>query len=163
MPTVLTPPLSAKPRYTLLDGLRGVGALIVIIFHFGEAFSTGWQSQMMNHGYLAVDFFFILSGFVIGYAYDGRWRNGQMTARRFMLRRFIRLHPMVVLAIILGAAAYILQGCVRWDGTPMPPESVVIRTPFASGHPLHDDGRPRLCRNVPAQRSAMVTIFRIHS
>lgn len=126
MPTVLTPPLSAKPRYTLLDGLRGVGALIVIIFHFGEAFSTGWQSQMMNHGYLAVDFFFILSGFVIGYAYDDRWRNGQMTARRFMLRRFIRLHPMVVLAIILGAAAYILQGCVRWDGTPMPPESVVI-------------------------------------
>lgn len=126
MTTVLTPPLSDKPRYNLLDGLRGMGALIVIFFHFGEAFSTGWQTQMMNHGYLAVDFFFILSGFVIGYAYDSRWRNGNMTPGRFMLRRVIRLHPMVILAMILGAAAYIIQGSVRWDGTQMPVESLVI-------------------------------------
>lgn len=113
------PPASDKPRYTLLDGLRGVGAIIVILFHFGEAFATSWTDQMMNHGYIAVDFFWILSGFVIGYAYDSRWGKG-MTSGRFMVRRVIRLHPMVLLATILGFIAYLIQGSVRWDGTPVP-------------------------------------------
>jgi len=125
MNTLPVPPASDKPRYALLDGLRGVGALLVIFFHFGEAFATDWTTQAVNHGYLAVDFFFILSGFVIGYAYDSRWSRG-MTAGRFMLRRLIRLHPMVILAALLGLAAYLLQGSVRWDGTPIPLHAVVI-------------------------------------
>lgn len=107
-----------KPRYELLDGLRGVAALLVILFHFGEGFATTPTDQWINHGYLAVDFFFILSGFVIGYAYDDRWTRG-MTARRFMWRRVVRLHPMVVLSMLLGAAAFVLQGSVQWDGTPV--------------------------------------------
>lgn len=114
-----SPAIQAKPRYELLDGLRGVAAFLVILYHFGEGFATSPVDQMMNHGYLAVDFFFVLSGFVIGYAYDGRWSRG-MTAGRFMLRRVIRLHPMVVLSVLLGAVAYLLQGSVRWDGTPVP-------------------------------------------
>ena len=107
-----------KPRYELLDGLRGVAALLVILFHFGEGFATTPADQWINHGYLAVDFFFILSGFVIGYAYDDRWTRG-MTARRFMWRRVVRLHPLVVLSMLLGAAAFVLQGSVQWDGTPV--------------------------------------------
>lgn len=114
-----SPATQAKPRYELLDGLRGVAAVLVILYHFGEGFATSPVDQMMNHGYLAVDFFFVLSGFVIGYAYDGRWSRG-MTAGRFMLRRVIRLHPMVVLSVLLGALAYLLQGSVQWDGTPVP-------------------------------------------
>lgn len=114
-----SPAIQAKPRYELLDGLRGVAAFLVILYHFGEGFATSPVDQMMNHGYLAVDFFFVLSGFVIGYAYDGRWSR-RMTAGRFMLRRVIRLHPMVVLSVMLGAVAYLLQGSVRWDGTPVP-------------------------------------------
>ena len=114
-----SPATQAKPRYELLDGLRGVAAVLVILYHFGEGFATSPVDQMMNHGYLAVDFFFVLSGFVIGYAYDGRWSRG-MTAGRFMLRRVIRLHPMVVLSVLLGALAYLLQGRVQWDGTPVP-------------------------------------------
>ncbi len=110
---------SSKPRYELLDGLRGVAAIFVILYHFGEGFATSPVDQMMNHGYLAVDFFFILSGFVIGYAYDDRWQRG-MTADNFMLRRVIRLHPMVILSVIFGAVAYLIQGSVKWDGTPMP-------------------------------------------
>lgn len=110
---------SSKPRYELLDGLRGVAAIFVILYHFGEGFATSPVDQMMNHGYLAVDFFFILSGFVIGYAYDDRWQRG-MSAGNFMLRRVIRLHPMVILSVIFGAVAYLIQGSVRWDGTPMP-------------------------------------------
>ena len=125
MSVPLVPPASDKPRYALLDGLRGVGALLVIFFHFGEAFATDWTTQAVNHGYLAVDFFFILSGFVIGYAYDSRWSRG-MTSGRFMLRRLIRLHPMVILAALLGVAAYLFQGSVRWDGTPVPLHAVII-------------------------------------
>lgn len=116
---MLVPPASDKPRYALLDGLRGVGALIVIFFHFGEAFATSPLDQMVNHGYLAVDFFWVLSGFVIGYAYDSRWKKG-MTAGRFMVRRIIRLHPMVILAAVYGLIAWLVQGSVRWDGTQMP-------------------------------------------
>lgn len=110
---------SGRPRYELLDGLRGVAAMLVIVYHFGEAFATSAVDQMMNHGYLAVDFFFVLSGFVIGYAYDGRMRGGDLGWRGFMVRRVIRLHPMVVLAVALGALAYVAQGSVRWDGSPV--------------------------------------------
>lgn len=55
-------PASIKPRYEILDGLRGVAAVLVIWYHFFEGFATSAVDQMMNHGYLAVDFFFVLSG-----------------------------------------------------------------------------------------------------
>ena len=104
-----------KPRYELLDGLRGVAALMVIWFHIFEGFATSALDQKFNHGYLAVDFFFILSGFVIGYAYDDRWNS--MSVGAFLKRRLIRLHPMVILAAAFGAASFIIQGCVQWDGS----------------------------------------------
>lgn len=117
--------IPARPRYALLDGLRGVAALMVILYHFGEGFATSPTDQWMNHGYLAVYFFFILSGFVIGYAYDDRWNRG-MTAGRFMLRRVVRLHPMVVLSMLLGAVAFAIQGNVQWDGTAVPVANVIL-------------------------------------
>ena len=64
--------LNTKPRYELLDGMRGVAALLVVWYHIFEGFCTSPTDQHFNHGYLAVDFFFILSGFVVGYAYDDR-------------------------------------------------------------------------------------------
>ena len=65
----------SKPHYELLDGLRGVAALLVIWYHVWEgfAFVGGGMIENFNHGYLAVDFFFMLSGFVITYADDDRW------------------------------------------------------------------------------------------
>ena len=108
----------SKPHYELLDGLRGVAALLVICYHIFEGFATSPVDQRFNHGYLAVDFFFLLSGFVIGYAYDDRWKRG-MRCRDFIRRRLIRLHPMVILGAVFGAAAFWLQGSVRWDGTPV--------------------------------------------
>ncbi len=108
--------LDTKPHYDLLDGLRGVAALLVMFYHVFEAYATSPVDQRFNHGYLAVDFFFILSGFVVGYAYDDRW-NGRLTTREFFKRRIIRLHPMVIVGVLLGAVAYCVQGCERWDGT----------------------------------------------
>lgn len=104
----------SKPHYELLDGLRGVAAIMVIWYHFFEAFATSPADQEFNHGYLAVDFFFVLSGFVISYAYDDRWRNG-LTAGRFIVKRIIRLQPMVVMGVILGVISFVAQGCVTWQ------------------------------------------------
>lgn len=130
---------AAKPRYDLLDGLRGVAAILVIWYHFGEGFATNAVDQMLNHGYLAVDFFFVLSGFVIGYSYDGRWQRG-MTSGNFMLRRIIRLQPMVVLSVIFGAIAFLVQGSVKWDGTAVPlgyvALSLLLALFFIPSHPM---------------------------
>ena len=108
-----------KPHYELLDGLRGVAALVVIWYHIFEGFATSPMDQQFNHGYLAVDFFFILSGFVIGYAYDDRWK-ANLKVKDFIRRRLIRLHPMVVLGAVLGSITFCMQGCEKWDGTTVP-------------------------------------------
>lgn len=118
----------SKPHYALLDGLRGVAALMVIFYHVFEGFATSPYDQRFNHGYLAVDFFFILSGFVVGYAYDDRWR--QMTTGGFFRRRLTRLQPMVVLGAVLGAIAFCVQGCVQWDGSHVPVSMVMLALLF---------------------------------
>lgn len=96
----------AKPRFEILDGLRGVAAIIVVAFHIFEIHSKGPALQIINHGYLAVDFFFALSGFVLGYAYDNRWRTGSLTMGKFITRRLIRLQPMVLAGATLGMLTY---------------------------------------------------------
>lgn len=101
--------LASKPRYEILDGLRGVASVIVVIFHIFESYSAGPAYQFINHGYLAVDFFFVLSGFVIGYAYDDRW--GKMGTWSFFKRRLVRLHPMVVFGTVVGICFYYLGQC----------------------------------------------------
>lgn len=99
----------AKPRYEILDGLRGVAAVIVVMFHLLETYSKGVPYQLLNHGYLAVDFFFVLSGFVVGYAYDSRWSRG-MAFGSFCKRRIIRLQPLLVFGTLVGALLFYMQG-----------------------------------------------------
>lgn len=106
--------LSSKPRYEILDGLRGVAALMVILFHCFETYIPQIGTQVVNHGYLAVDFFFVLSGFVIGYAYDDRW--DRMTTWGFFKRRLVRLHPMVVAGTVIGAALFFFG---EYEGFPL--------------------------------------------
>lgn len=115
-----------KPHYNILDGLRGVAAITVVCFHIFEAFATSHLDQRINHGYLAVDFFFILSGFVVGYAYDDRW--GKMKTTDFIKRRIIRLHPMVVMGAIIGAIMFYTQGCSVWDVSVVPIAALLVAT-----------------------------------
>ena len=118
--------LDSKPHFALLDGLRGVAALLVVWYHvfegfaFAEAVNGAGEGviKVINHGYLAVDFFFLLSGFVMGYAYDERWGKG-FTVREFFRRRLIRLHPMVLFGALFGALAFLLGGAQQWDGSPV--------------------------------------------
>ena len=100
--------LASKPRYEILDGLRGVAAVLVVAYHLFETYYHGKPDQPINHGYLAVDFFFVLSGFVIGYAYDDRWK--QMSTWAFFKRRLIRLHPMVIFGTLFGALMFYFGG-----------------------------------------------------
>ncbi|MFM6925847.1 MAG: acyltransferase family protein [Ferruginibacter sp.] len=102
----------SKPHYQILDGLRGVASVMVVAFHIFEANAGSHSDQIINHGYLAVDFFFLLSGFVIGYAYDDRWKT--MSTLDFFKRRLTRLQPMVILGMITGAICFYFQDSVLW-------------------------------------------------
>lgn len=96
--------MKTKPHYPILDGLRGVAAILVVIFHLLECLYPNLDGHPMRHGYLAVDFFFLLSGFVVGYAYDHRW--GSMSMWQFFKTRLIRLQPLVFLGVLIGAICF---------------------------------------------------------
>lgn len=99
--------LQTKPHFGILDGLRGIAALAVVLFHFMEIVFTDYSKNFIGHGFLAVDFFFCLSGFVIGYAYDNRIEK--MGVRTFFTSRLIRLHPLVIFGSVLGLAGFLFD------------------------------------------------------
>lgn len=90
---------AAAHRYETLDGLRGVAALSVMFGHFG--IYLGLFSA--PNGLMAVDTFFIMSGFVIAYSYGERLSRG-MSAWTYLYRRVVRLYPMFIIGLLLGCA-----------------------------------------------------------
>jgi peptidoglycan/LPS O-acetylase OafA/YrhL len=104
-----------KSHYHVLDGLRGTAAFSVVMFHIWEMLVPSLEQNPMPHTFLAVDFFFALSGFILGHAYDDRLapQGGQpghgLTLGGFFVRRLIRLHPMVVVAMVTGVLGYLLD------------------------------------------------------
>lgn len=99
--------LKTKQHFEILDGLRGVAAIAVVIFHFMEIAITDYSKNFIAHGYLAVDFFFCLSGFVIAYAYDNRAEG--LGFMQFFKLRLIRLHPLVVIGSVLGLLTFLFD------------------------------------------------------
>lgn len=106
--------LESKSRYEILDGLRGVAALVVVFYHLMECYPAEYVGKYFSHGYLAVDFFFALSGFVIGYAYDDRWKL--MSMKDFFKRRIARLHPMVFFGVMVGVCFFYYTGGIELFG-----------------------------------------------
>jgi peptidoglycan/LPS O-acetylase OafA/YrhL len=95
-----------KAYYDVLDGLRGTAAIVILIFHYLEmTYPDDYVNNPLGHGFLAVDFFFCLSGFVIGFAYDQRIHAIGM--KQFFINRLIRLHPMVVMGTFIGLIGYV--------------------------------------------------------
>ena len=108
VPVVVDRTSSGKEHFEVLDGLRGSAAFLIVIFHLFN-YSFGFQGPwaLLKHAYLAVDFFFALSGFVVAYAYDDRWNR--MTILQFFRIRLIRLHPLVLIGATLGLLGYLLD------------------------------------------------------
>lgn len=103
-----------KSHFQVLDGLRGTAALSVLVFHISELLVPRLDQNLMPHAFLAVDFFFALSGFVVGHAYDGplaapAGTPGHLSRGGFFARRLIRLHPMVIVAMVIGILGYLLD------------------------------------------------------
>lgn len=99
---------SLKPHYVVLDFLRGIAAFVILVFHYLEMiYPVDYSENILGHGFLAVDFFFCLSGFVIGYAYDDRMKS--IGLKNFFLNRLIRLHPLVVLGTIIGFVGFVFD------------------------------------------------------
>ncbi len=88
-----------KPIFTTLDALRGAAAVIVVAYHAG--------TRRVPGGYLAVDLFFALSGFVLAHNYGGAL-NGWRDAGAFMVRRLIRLYPLYGLALAVGFGVHMV-------------------------------------------------------
>lgn len=100
--------IDSKKHLLILDALRGIAAIMVVTMHTFELFCDGnYKRLFINHGYLAVDFFFMLSGYVMAHAYDDRW--GRMTVLDFCKRRLIRLHPLILLGMTFGAVFFYFQ------------------------------------------------------
>lgn len=130
MPTSLNSdhlsPQKTKQHFEVLDGLRGVAAIAVVVFHYMEFAYLDPSTNFIGHGFLAVDFFFCLSGFVIAYAYDHRM--AQLGVVEFFKSRTIRLHPLVFLSAVLGLLAYF----ATWDTSNSPYDPLTIVLSFFS-------------------------------
>ncbi|MEI9986891.1 MAG: acyltransferase [Aliidongia sp.] len=104
--------------FVALDGFRGIAALCVAFGH-GRFLVAGAPTPFFAESYLAVDFFFVLSGFVLEHAYGGALRSG-MAPGRFMLLRLIRLYPLYGLALLLSGLLAVVQQVYGPAGAPAP-------------------------------------------
>ncbi|WP_165943406.1 acyltransferase family protein [Roseicella aquatilis] len=99
---------SGQTFFFALEGLRGLVAIMVMIMHY--AISSGFNTEatvFIPRTYLAVDFFFVLSGFIIAHAYERRLLTG-MSLPDFVLRRVVRLWPLLILSLSLTLTAIFL-------------------------------------------------------
>ncbi len=103
-------------RITKLDGLRGIFSIMVVIYHYPQEFIPHFIHNffIVAKSHLFVDFFFVLSGFVIAYNYNNRIRTG-VALGEFIQKRFIRLYPLllyttfVFLFVVLGVKIFLPQ------------------------------------------------------
>ncbi len=92
-----SPAAPARTRFDVLDGMRGIAAISVMIYHF----SKHNNFSILSNASIAVDFFFILSGFVIVNSYGSRIYTS-MSAGEYLFKRAIRLYPMFIIGLIIG-------------------------------------------------------------
>lgn len=94
-----------RNKFPVLDGVRGVAAILVLILHTGPY----WADIEFHHSHLAVDLFFVLSGFVIAHAYEAKLESKTITQNSFVVIRLVRLYPMFFLAALLASGAFLFR------------------------------------------------------
>lgn len=108
------PRVRPKLRFDALDGLRGLAAIAVMVFHYTEHNGLHW----IGNSWVAVDLFFVLSGFVIAYSYADKIAGG-MHFTRFLALRWTRLGPLYLVGLAMGVTALVVT--LKLD----PPRAVV--------------------------------------
>ncbi|WP_240006969.1 acyltransferase family protein [Pseudaquidulcibacter saccharophilus] len=101
-------------HFAILDGMRGIAAIFVFMYHCLIRFNAwcyGNQTDVIGMSMMAVDFFFMLSGFVLAYSYERKLQNG-FEFKKFITLRIIRLSPMVVLSAFIGFM--VIQSMALW-------------------------------------------------
>lgn len=96
-------------RFHTLDGMRGIAALVVLAFHIVQQRTL----VALPFAGLAVDFFYVLSGFVVAHSYEARLAGGGLSLREFARLRFVRLYPLAFLGILLGTLLAALAAVVK--------------------------------------------------
>ena len=101
-----------RPNIPTLTSLRFFAALLVVIFHYNlsHPFFPNW---IAGQGYAAVTFFFVLSGFILTYVHYEAGSGLNLSYRRFMWSRLLRIGPTYFLAITLIFALYFIAGILR--------------------------------------------------
>ncbi len=133
---------AGKPHFVTLDGLRGLAALLVVVYHMHQLLGT---ANIAPHGRVAVDFFFMLSGLVIACAYEERIRSARLATQRLILSRVIRLLPMSTAGLMLGVAYYLASGeATNGNTTEFVGHSVAgfLLLPNPFDNPFHDNILP---------------------
>ncbi len=98
-------------HYATLDGLRGIAAVVVVISHAGRFFGP----YQPGSAYLAVDLFFVLSGFVIAHAYGQKLAGSYLSFRAFVIARVTRLYPLYASGTVIAALAALTALTVTKD------------------------------------------------
>jgi peptidoglycan/LPS O-acetylase OafA/YrhL len=141
-------------KYKTLDGLRGVAALAVLLWHVKPDIA---DSQIFSSGYLAVDIFFVLSGFVLAHAYCAKLLSG-MSPGAFLVRRLIRLYPLYIAAGVLSclelAASYYSHGGSRAQFVVFAANLLFVPLPFGQLHHFYP-------LNVPAWSLGMELVANV--
>ncbi len=114
-----------RRTYHTLDGMRGLAAIFVVARHIGYAL----KPIDFPNSFIAVDLFFVLSGFVVAAAYDKRLASGQLSAFRFIVLRYIRLWPLYALAIVFSVI--ILRSQIMHHKNSLDLASYYAHVPFA--------------------------------
>ncbi len=103
----------------VLDGARGIAALAVFGYHLAPYFGgLPW----LQGSFLAVDLFFILSGFVIARSYEARLAEGRLGFGRFVWTRVVRLYPLYLVACLIGLAYFVIKLVAGLADAPTPVE-----------------------------------------
>lgn len=95
---------TGKDEIGALTGIRGIAAVLVVIYHIYPFSNFPWGlHQLVARGYLSVDIFFVLSGFVMALNYGKLFKNGLAWKAfgTFMLRRLARLYPLYIVFLLL--------------------------------------------------------------
>jgi peptidoglycan/LPS O-acetylase OafA/YrhL len=133
---------TARPHFNTLDGIRGLAAILVVIFHAEQFFGA----RPFPKSYLAVDVFFLLSGAVVANAYEHRLQS-DMSLARFTWLRIVRIYPLYLLGTVLGVVAVIVAGSKLDASLPLLLGGAVLLL-------------PTLATLIPIQHAGVVVIRR---